>query len=145
MGFYIGICKFICLSLWGQGLFFLCFELMTKIYVWYIMELAACVILQARILEVDCCALLQGNFPTQGWNPYLLCLLYWQVDSLPPAPPGKPVELATWGQSSINTRFTSTRCRNVFQIIRILSSVRVTLKRTSLKCMVGCEIDESLS
>ena len=26
-------------------------------------------ILQARILEVDCCALLQGIFPTQGSNP----------------------------------------------------------------------------
>ena len=33
--------------------------------------------------------------------------------------------------------------RNV-QIVRILSSVRVALKRTSLKCMVGCEIGESL-
>ena len=32
--------------------------------------------------------LLQGIFPTQEWNP---CLLhYWQVDSLPSEPPGKP-------------------------------------------------------
>ena len=29
--------------------------------------------------------LLQVIFPTQGLNPYLLCLLYWQVDSLPPS------------------------------------------------------------
>ena len=28
-----------------------------------------------------------GIFPTQGSNP---CLLFWQVDSLPLAPPGKP-------------------------------------------------------
>ena len=28
--------------------------------------------------------LLQGMFPTQGWNPYLLHLLHWQMDSLPP-------------------------------------------------------------
>ena len=28
-------------------------------------------------------ALLQGIFPTQGLNPCLLRLLYWQVDSLP--------------------------------------------------------------
>ena len=34
--------------------------------------------------------LLQGIFPTQGLNLSLLCLLHWQVGSLPPAPPGKP-------------------------------------------------------
>jgi len=28
---------------------------------------------------VGCCALLQGIFPTQGWNQRLLCLLPWQV------------------------------------------------------------------
>ena len=30
---------------------------------------------------VDCHALLQSIFPTQGWNPRLLCLLHWQVGS----------------------------------------------------------------
>ena len=40
---------------------------------------------------VGCHALLQGIFPTQGLNPHLLCLLYWQACSLPLAPPGKPV------------------------------------------------------
>ena len=39
---------------------------------------------------VGCHALPQGISPTQGSNPYLLCLLYWQVDSLPLAPSGKP-------------------------------------------------------
>ena len=43
---------------------------------------AVCGILQARILEY-CHFLLQGIFLTQGLNPYLLCLLHWQVDSLP--------------------------------------------------------------
>ena len=33
-----------------------------------------------------CHALLQGIFPTQGWDPRL-CLLYWQVGSLTLAPP----------------------------------------------------------
>ena len=33
---------------------------------------------------------LQGIFPTQGSNPRLLCLLHWQVGSLPLAPLGKP-------------------------------------------------------
>ena len=32
--------------------------------------------------------LLHGIFPTQGLNPSFLCLLHWQVDSLP---------LVTWG------------------------------------------------
>ena len=39
---------------------------------------------------VDCPALLQGVFPAQGWNLHLLCLLHWQVGSLPLAPPEKP-------------------------------------------------------
>ena len=34
--------------------------------------------------------LLQGIFPTQELNLCLLCLLHWQVASLPLAPPGKP-------------------------------------------------------
>ena len=36
-------------------------------------------------------ALLRGIFPTQGLNPGLLYLLYWQVGSLPLALPGKPL------------------------------------------------------
>ena len=40
--------------------------------------------------KVGCHALLQGIFPTQGWNLLLLHLLHWQVNSLPPAPPGNP-------------------------------------------------------
>ena len=37
---------------------------------------------------VGCLALLQGIFQTQTLNPFLLCLLHWQADSLPLAPPG---------------------------------------------------------
>ena len=33
---------------------------------------------------------LQGIFPTQGLNMCPLCLLNWQVGSLPLAPPRKP-------------------------------------------------------
>ena len=43
---------------------------------------------------VGCHALLQGIFPTQRWNPPLLCLLHAQVGSL--APPGKPQQLAMY-------------------------------------------------
>ena len=42
-----------------------------------------------KIIGVDCHALLQGIFPTQGLNPHLLSLLHWQMGSLPLAPPGK--------------------------------------------------------
>ena len=41
--------------------------------------------------KVGCHALLCGIFQTQGMNLRLLHLLHWQVGSLQPAPPGKPV------------------------------------------------------
>ena len=37
---------------------------------------------------VGCHTLLQGIFPTQESNPYLLCLLHWQAGSLSLVPPG---------------------------------------------------------
>ena len=40
---------------------------------------------------VGCRAPFQGISPPQGSNPHLLCLLHWQVGSLPLAPPGKPI------------------------------------------------------
>ena len=36
---------------------------------------------------VGCRDLLQGIFLTYGWNPRLLCLLNWQLGSLPLVPP----------------------------------------------------------
>ena len=41
--------------------------------------------------EVDFHFPFQGIFLTQGSNVHLLCLLHWQVGSLPLAPTGKPV------------------------------------------------------
>ena len=38
---------------------------------------------------VCCHALLQGIFPTQGWNLHFLSLLHWQAGSLPLVPLGK--------------------------------------------------------
>ena len=53
-------------------------------------------ILQARKnTGVGCHALLQGIFLTQGSNQHLLCLLHWQVGSLPLAPTEKPVVVTT--------------------------------------------------
>ena len=40
---------------------------------------------------VDCHALLQGIFPTQGQNPCLLSLLHWQAGSLPLVTPGQAI------------------------------------------------------
>ena len=40
-------------------------------------------IFQARILEWVAIFLLQGIFPIQRYTLQLLCLLHWQVDSLP--------------------------------------------------------------
>ena len=42
---------------------------------------------------VVCHFLLQGIFLTQGLNLSLLCLLHWQLDSLPPIPSGKPLSI----------------------------------------------------
>jgi len=39
---------------------------------------------------VGCHFILQAIFPTQGLNP---CLLHWQANSLPLAPPGKPSKI----------------------------------------------------
>ena len=45
---------------------------------------------QAKLLREGCHFLLQGIVPTQGSNPRLFCFLFWQADSLPLAPHGKP-------------------------------------------------------
>ena len=44
---------------------------------------------------VGCHFLLQGIFPTQRPNWHLLCLLHWQVGSLPVVLPGKPFIYST--------------------------------------------------
>ena len=53
---------------------------------------------------VGCYALLQGIFPTQGSNPHPLCLLHWQVGSLPLVPPEKPRRKVIWAQRAARTQ-----------------------------------------
>ena len=48
-------------------------------------------ILQAGILEWVAMPSSRGIVPTQGLNLHLLCLQYWQEDSLPVAPPGRVI------------------------------------------------------
>ena len=52
---------------------------------------------------MGCYSLLQGVFPTQGLNPHLLCLLHWQVGSLPLAPPEKLIPLHTHTHTHTHT------------------------------------------
>ena len=47
-------------------------------------------ILQARYWNGWLCPS-PGDFPTQGSNLHLFCLLHWQAGSLPLAPPRKPM------------------------------------------------------
>ena len=58
---------------------------------------------------VGCHSLLQGIFPTQRSNLGLLHLLHWQADSLPLAPPGKPI-------SDIYNRYILTFMLNLFRV-----------------------------
>ena len=52
-------------------------------------------IFQARVLEWVAISFSRGSSRSiQGSNLPLLCLLHWQVDSLPLAPPGKPQIMA---------------------------------------------------
>ena len=45
---------------------------------------------------MGCHALLQGFFLTQGSNPHLLWLLYWQAESLPQRHQGSQHERQHW-------------------------------------------------
>ena len=61
-----------------------------------------------------CHFLPQGTLLTQGSNPYLLCLLHWQEDSLPLVPPiaiillGLVYHLNQYGQLILQDRWTFT-------------------------------------
>ena len=59
-----------------------------------------------------CHSLLQGIFPTQGWSPRLLCLLHWQLVSLPLTPPGKSRPQPLPNQLMINLFFWQNRLKD---------------------------------
>ena len=65
-------------------------------------------ILQARILEWVAMPSFQGIFPIQGSNLHLLCLLHWQVDSLPLNHLGSPK--LTYVQFSSVAQLCPTLC-----------------------------------
>ena len=70
---------------------------------------------------VGCYALLQGIFPTQGLNPSIFCLLHWQADSLPLAPPGKPLLPSRGHKILLQSLKNSEFSNNIFFISRFSS------------------------
>ena len=74
---------------------------------------------------VGCHDLLQEFFLTQGSNPCLLCLLHWQVGSLPLAPPIK----FNWNTAH---PFIYTLSLAAFMLCRQSSPMAHTTKRKSL-------------
>ena len=67
---------------------------------------------------MGCHALLQGIFPTQGSNPRLLCLLQWQVDSLPLSHPGSPCD--RWQQAKNGQRNFQRKAVNQHREPRVM-------------------------
>ena len=73
---------------------------------------------------MGCCALLQGTFLTQKSNLYLLCLLHWQVSSLPLALPFAPgwwlyihfCVKQTYGSDSFGEERKEGRCQLWYEL-----------------------------
>ena len=61
---------------------------------------------------VGCHFLLEGNFPTQGLNPCLLCLLNWQADSLSLHSLGIPN--ISWGNVKLYQHMVWSKCHILF-------------------------------
>ena len=103
----------------------------------------------SRQLEWVCHALLQVIPPTQGLNTHLLCLLHWQVGSLPLVPPAKP--LLTLGdpetlshvptdkdlRGSDNTGFKMLTLRNWSEVKLLWSLLYVSSWKHHQKCIEG--------
>ena len=66
-------------------------------------------ILQGKNGMVGCHFLLQGIFLTQGSNPHLLCLLHWQVNSLPLRHLASPL---MYYMLSVNVVLSMRKCAN---------------------------------
>ena len=69
-------------------------------------------------------------FPTQGLNPRLLHLLHWQTDSLPLAPPGKPLGQMCW----VLRHFSCVRLTVTLRTTRFLCPRDSPSKNTGVDC-----------
>ena len=82
---------------------------------------------------VCCHGLLQGISPNQGWNLCLLCLLHWQVGSLPLAPPGKPLGMCTHTHKYLYTIYHNL---SIFESVLLLTSLWVVSRLGLLRLKV---------
>ena len=78
-GFNVCVCSVMSNSWWPQGL-----KLARLLCPWNF---------PGKNTGLGCHFLCQGIIPTQELNLHFLCLLHWQVDSLPLTPPQKPLVL----------------------------------------------------
>ena len=78
---YIYVCVCVCVCI--------CIYIYMCIYIYILFQIIFLYRLLQNITGVGCRAFLQGIFPTQRLNWHLLCLLHWQVSSLPLVPLGK--------------------------------------------------------
>ena len=79
---------------------------------------------------MGCHFLFQGIYPTQGSNLHLLCLLHWQVVSLPLCHLGKDVHIHIYQFSSVAQLCPATPWTAARQ-----ASLSITNSRSSLKLM----------
>ena len=68
--------------------------------------------------------------PTQGSNPGLLCLLHWQVGSLPLAPPGKLLS-KSWG----------CHTQHIWKMLRVQLKGCHHKEKLIIMCSGGCFLD----
>ena len=79
-----------------------------------------------------------GDLPDQGWNPYLLCLLHWQVDSLPLNHMESPTYIKVCIRRLFSSIYRKTWCHKI-------ESLELSPVWISLDCGGGEETPVSLS
>ena len=83
------------------------------------------------------CALLQGIFLTQGLNPRLLCLLYWQAGSSPLSHCGSEMYEGTASQTWPISQGRTALLRERKQLWRALHGAQLPAWRGPPGCLVG--------
>ena len=71
-------------------------------------------VLQARILEWVIMPSSRGSSWSRDWTHVSLCLLHWQVGSLPLAPPGKPIFIISSAVLDFTNHLYSSWCFTLF-------------------------------
>ena len=94
-------------------------------------------IFQARILELIAIPFSRGIFLTQASIPHLLCLLHWQVDSLPLVPLGKPLFLLIMQKMKYTL--------GAFSSVQLFSRVRLFATPWITACQASLSITNSWS